>query len=219
MNNHEIGWKATLLDGRMRLNGAAYMLDWENFQYAFLDFAISNLTIIGNVGEAQTVGAEFDMSWLVTDSFNLSLAGSYNNAELQEPYWQTSDERDSGAPPRAPKGQEMPYVPKTQMTAIGRYDMEMAGFPGYLQAAVSYTGASWNDLETALRTKQPAYTIVNLSAGIQRDDWNFDLFINNATDERATIDFIDPSYGGALDTRTVTNRPRSIGVRFGKRFD
>lgn len=217
--NHEIGWKSTWADGRLRFNGAAYMLDWEDFQYAFLDFSLSNLTIIGNVGEARTLGAEFDMNWLATDQLNLSFAGSFNNAELEEPYWRTSDERDSGAPPRAPEGTEMPYVPEWQFTAIGRYDLNFGDFPGYVQAAASYTGASWNSLEVALRQRQDAYTLVNLSTGIERDNWSVDLYINNVTNERAQISVYEPSYPSALDSRTVTNRPRTIGIRFGQKFN
>ena len=217
--NHEIGWKSTLLDGRMRFNGAAYMLDWEDFQYAFLDFAVSNLTIIGNVGQARTVGAEFDVSWLVTDEFNLSFAGSYNNAELEEDYWRSDLDREGGDPPRAPKGTEMPFVPEFQFTTIGRYDLDFGRFPGYLQAAVSYTGDSWNNLEIADRVKQDGYTLLNLSAGIQTDTWSIDLFVNNATDERAQISVYEPSYPSLLDSRTVTNRPRTIGIRFGQSFN
>jgi outer membrane receptor protein involved in Fe transport len=217
--NHEFGWKSTWQDGRLRFNGAAYLLDWEDFQYSFLDFSLSNLTIIGNVGQARTIGAEFDASWQLTGQFNLSLAGSYNNAELEEPYWRTSADRDAGDPPRAPKGTEMPYVPEYQFTTIGRYEMNFGNFPGYLQAAVSYTGASWNDLEVALRRRQDAYTLVNLAAGIERDTWSLDLFVNNATDERAQIDVYDPSYFSLLDSRTITNRPRTIGIRFGQKFN
>lgn len=217
--NHEIGWKTTWLDGRLRFNGAAYLLDWEDFQYAFLDFSLSNLTIIGNVGQARTVGAEFDMNWLVTDELNLSFAASYNDAKLEEPYWRTSDERDAGDPPRAPKGTEMPFVPELQMTSIARYNMDFGNFPGYLQAAVAYTGDSWSHLEIAERVKQDAYTLVNLSAGIQTDRWSLDLFIHNATDERAQISIYEPSYPSQLDSRTTTNRPRSFGIRFGQSFN
>lgn len=217
--NHEIGWKTTWADGRLRLNGAAYLLDWDDFQYAFLDFSISNLTIIGNVGQARTTGAEFDLSWLATDDLSLSFAGSYNKAELREPYWRSDLDRDSGDPPRAPDGTQMPYVPEFQYTAIGRYNLDFGRFPGYVQAAMSYTGESWNDLEVANRAKQSDYTLVNLSAGIEGDDWSLDLFVNNATDERAQIDFYEPSYPSAVDSRTVTNRPRTIGLRYGKRFD
>jgi outer membrane receptor protein involved in Fe transport len=219
VNNHEVGWKSTWLGGQLRFNGAAYLLDWEDFQYSFLDFSISNLTIIGNVGQARTVGAEFDLSWFATPQLNLSLAGSYNKAELEEPYWRSELDQQAGEPPLAPKGTEMPFVPEFQFTTIGRYDLDFGNFPGYLQAAVSYTGASWNFLEVADRLKQDAYTLVNLSAGIERDNWSLDLFINNATDERAQISVYESSYPSALDSRTVTNRPRTIGIRFGQKFD
>jgi outer membrane receptor protein involved in Fe transport len=216
--NHEIGWKSTWLDGRLRFNGAAYLIDWEDFQYSFLDFSVSNLTIIGNVGQARTIGTEFDLTWLAADNLNLTLAGSYNNAELKEPYYRNSDERDAGIA-RAPDGQELPFVPKYQGTATARYELNFGGLPGYVQAAVSYTGASWSDLETTTRMRQEAYTLVNLAAGIDRESWSLDLFINNVTDERAQIDRYDPGYPSLIDTRTVTNRPRSIGIRFGQRFD
>jgi outer membrane receptor protein involved in Fe transport len=218
--NHEIGWKTTWLDGALRFNGAAYLLDWEDFQYSFLDFSLSNLTIIGNVGQARTVGTEFDLSWLATDDLNLSFAGSWNKAELEEPYFRNSEERDDpNFPPRAPKGQELPFVPEYQFTSIGRYNLNYGNFPAYVQAAVSYTGDSWSDLETDIRLKQDSYTLVNLSTGIETDTWSLDLFINNVTDERAQIDRFDPGYASLRDTRTVTNRPRSIGIRFGQKFN
>ena len=217
--NHEIGWKSTWANGQLRFNGAAYMLDWEDFQYSFLDFSLANITIIGNVGEARTIGAEFDMNWLATDRLNLSLAGSFNRAELEEGYWRTSAERESGVPARAPKGTEMPFVPEWQFTAIGRYDLNFGDFPGYVQAAASYTGASWNDLEVALRQRQDAYTLLNLSTGIDRETWSVDLYINNVTNERAQINIFEPSYPSALDSATVTNRPRTIGIRFGQKFN
>jgi iron complex outermembrane recepter protein len=217
--NYEFGWKTTWLDGRLRFNGAAYRLDWEDFQYAFLDFAISNLTIIGNVGQARTWGGEFDMTWLATDNLNLSFAASYNDATLQEPYWRSDLDRLAGEPPRAEAGTEMPFVPELQFTSIGRYSIDFGDWPGYVQAAVSFTGDSWNFLEVADRAKQDGYTLLNLSTGIEMDNWTLDLFINNVTDERAQIFFYEPSYASLIDSRTTTNRPRTIGIRFGQKFD
>jgi outer membrane receptor protein involved in Fe transport len=217
--NHELGWKTTWRDGRLRFNGAAYMLDWEDFQFGILDFSISNLTIIRNVGEARTFGTEFDLAWLASDSLNLTFAGSYNHAELQEPFWLFEHERLAGEPPDAPDGSQLPFVPEWQFTTTGRYDLSYGRFPGYVQAAVSYTGASWSDLLVEDRLRQDAYTLVNLSTGIETETWTLDLFVSNLTDERAQIDRYDPGYPSLLDTRTVTNRPRSIGIRFGQRFD
>lgn len=217
--NHELGWKTTWLDGRLRFNGAAYLLDWEDFQYAFLDFSISNLTIIGNVGQARSVGTEFNLSWLATDDLNLSFAASYNKSELEEPYWSDDQDRLAGLPADAPEGTEMPFVPELQYTAIGRYTLDYGDWPGYVQVALSYTGESWSALEIADRVNQDAYTLVNLSTGIEGDDWTLDLFVNNATDERAQIFRYEPSYPSLIDSRTITNRPRTIGIRFGQSFD
>lgn len=224
VDNYELGWKTTLLDGRLRFNGAAYYLEWNNFQFSFLDFSVSPLTIIQNIGQAETLGAEFDLVFAATDSLTLSLSASYNDAELKEPYWRTSDERDAGDPPRAPEGTEMPFVPKVQGSAIARYELDGFRWPGYLQAAVAYTGDSWNNLEVDLRDKQDAYTIVNLAAGVTVSDWAVDLFLDNVTDERAQIirynaNYFDPFDAIIQDTRTLVNRPRTIGLRIGRRFE
>ena len=212
-----------MADNRLRFNGAVYFLEWNDFQFSFLDYAISPLTIIQNVGQSETTGAEFDAVFAATDALTLSLSGSYNKAELKEPYWRTSDDRDDGLPPRAPAGTEMPFVPEFQATAIARYDFVNSSRPAYLQAALSYTGDSWSNLEVDLREKQAAYTIVNLAAGMNISDWSVDLFVDNATDERAEITrygvgYFDP-YGEIFqDSEMTVNRPRTIGLRVGRRF-
>lgn len=216
--NYEIGWKTTGMDGRLRFNGAVYYAEWEDFQFGFLDFSVSNLTIIQNVGQAETLGTEFDLTFAATTDLTLTLAGSYNKAELQEPFWRNDDDRINGEPPTAPKGTEMPYVPELQFTALGRYNFNMGNLPAYAQLGVSYTGDSWNDLELAPRLKQDAYTLVNASIGIQGETWSLDLYGKNLTDERAQIDRGDPGYPSAIDTTTNVNRPLSVGIRFGQRF-
>ena len=65
-----------------------------------------------------------------------------------------------------------------------------------------------------LFAKQEEYSILNLRAGMTMDTWNVDLFINNATDERAVIAENSRVYG----TSTIINRPRSIGLKVGKSF-
>jgi outer membrane receptor protein involved in Fe transport len=217
--NYEAGWKTTWMDGRLRFNGAVYYLNWEDFQYGFLDFTVSNLTIIGNVGQAETIGTEFDLTYAATDDLTLSLAGSYNKAELKDPYYRNSDEEATGIP-RSPAGTPMPYVPEWQFTGVGRYHFEMASIPSYAQLAFAYTGERWNELDTTndVRTLMDAYTIVNGAVGINKDSWSLELFGSNLTDERAQIDVLDPGYPSALDTRTYTNRPRTFGIRFSQRF-
>jgi len=230
VTNYEFGWKTEFADGRVRFNGAIYQIDWDNFQFNFLDFAVSNLTIVQNVGDSQTRGIESDVTWAVNDGNTLTVAGSYNDATLQTGFWRTEAEKAAGGPAAAPAGTPMPYVPELQLTGIWRSNFDIGTMPSFFQAAVAYTGSRWNDLEiinVPARQKMDAYTLVNLSAGIEKDNWTMSLYVNNATDERAVLDIADPGYG--LNTSnysprpgvawtTNTNRPRSYGVRFTQRF-
>lgn len=223
VDNYEFGWKTSWLDNRMRFNGAVYFLEWDNFQFSFLDFAVSPLTIIQNIGQAETTGVEFDLAFAATDKLMLTLAASYNDAELLESFWTDNDDRIAGLPPTAAAGAEMPFVPKIQLTASGRLDVSYGNLPGHFQVAVSYTDDSWSLLDDEFRQLQPSYTIVNLAAGIGGDAWSLDLFVDNATDERAQhtrfhTDSFDPFGDLTHDSTIVTNRPRTIGVRYGRRY-
>lgn len=221
--NYEIGWKTTWMDNRLRFNGAIYIEDWANFQYAFLDYTVSPLTIIQNAGEAQTKGMEWNLTWAMTDQFTLTFDGSYNDAKLQKDFVRV----DSANVGRiaAPKGQEMPYVPKLQMTAIGRLNWNAGDFPMFGQFAVSYADSNWNNLETANRFLIPSATVLNLTAGIERDNWSLTVYANNVTDERMATDIFNAGYyhwtgiqySGYDYGRTVI-RPQTFGIRWSQNF-
>jgi hypothetical protein len=76
---------------------------------------------------------------------------------------------------------------------------------------------SWND---------PAYNIGDISVGLQGDDWEVSMFLNNVTDER--VYYGHASQGGytqqnldegRMHVDTVyTNRPREYGIRFIRKF-
>jgi len=215
VTNWELGWKMTLADGAVRFNGAIYLLDWDNFQFGFLDFAVSNLTIVQNVGNSRTKGVEWDLTWGMNDNNTLTFAGSYNDATLQTAFWRDQVDEEAGLPPNASKGTPMPYVPKWQLTGIWRSNFDIGSMPSFFQAAASYTGTRWNDLDTlnvpAIQ-KMDDYTLVNLSAGIDKDNWTLTFYVNNL--------FVPPGLQRPPGHKwtQVTNRPRSFGIRFGQRF-
>ena len=212
--NYEFGWKTQWLDNRLRFNGAIYHIDWSDIQFAFLDFTVSNLTIIQNVGQSKTDGFEFDLDFAANENLTVSFSASYNNAKLSEDYFRNPTD----AAPKAVAGQQMPLVPKVQYTATARYTEQVAGLPAFAQFSVGYTGRTWSDLEIDTRENQRDYYLVNLSMGIDGDDWSLGLFADNLFDERAEIRHQDPGYPSALDTTTQVNRPRTLGIRFGQKF-
>jgi outer membrane receptor protein involved in Fe transport len=204
LTNYEIGFKTELADHRVRINGAVFQEDWDDFQYSFL--GANGLTVIRNAGQARIKGVEADILWKVTDGFSLSSAFSILDAKSTQDYCGTTYDTgpnegdivthcdDPLAPVgtflQAPAGQELPVQPKFKANAVGRYEFPLGGMDAHAQAAFVYSGSAWSDLRTDEREllgKQPSYSIVDFAFGVENESWGLELFVKNAFDERAIL--------------------------------
>src|SRR5688572_22627778 len=82
LDNYELGWKTTFGDG-FRFNGSIYQQDWDGIQLSFI--GANGLTEIRNAGIARIRGIEMDFGYQ-TGGFTLNLNGSYNDADIREPF-------------------------------------------------------------------------------------------------------------------------------------
>ncbi|WP_262500991.1 TonB-dependent receptor [Pseudohalioglobus sediminis] len=211
LDSYELGFKSTLMDGRLRLNGAVYFMDWDDIQLGFFNPDISLLGLVDNVGTAESKGFEFDTTFLATENIELSLAYAYNQAELTEDYYAN----DSSAVPDAEDGQDLPFTPDNKYTATARYTFDMFQMPSALQVNYAYTDEMYNDLFLSNREKMDDYGLLSASLRVEGDGWHATLYGENLTDEVAEL------YINSVDIqRLVTvNKPRTFGVSFGMRFD
>ncbi|MBV8978627.1 MAG: TonB-dependent receptor [Alphaproteobacteria bacterium] len=219
LTNYEAGWKTSWLDNTLRWNGAVYWEDWKDFQFSFL--GPNSLTIIANAGQARIIGMESDVVWRVSDDFTLTAGGSYNDAELTQPY--CKDPTNCPATEQAPKGQQLPITPRFKGNATGRYTWNMMGLNAHLQAAVVYNGSAWPDLRTFDRNvegQMKAYTNVDFAAGVAKNNWWAELSLENAFDQRDDLyNYSECTAGTCGPVRyVVTNRPRTIAIRVGQKF-
>lgn len=206
VTNYEFGWKTTSQNGRMRWNGAAYLMDWDNIQYTVYDFRLSPCCAnVYNLSSAEIFGVETDVTFLLSESWTLSAAVAYNNGET------TGDFED---PFSVPDGTELPNVPDWKGNIVTRYEFSIGELPGYAQLIWSYTGGSYNEIVPAERVHQNSYNIANFRAGINKGDWGVDLYVNNLTNEVAEF-YVQPRN---YEPTVVTNRPRSYGLKFWKRY-
>jgi outer membrane receptor protein involved in Fe transport len=67
---------------------------------------------------------------------------------------------------------------------------------------------------TSIAYDQPAFTTLDGSIGIAKDNWNLQLYGTNLTDKRADL---YSSYSQWVRMNTV-NRPRTLMLRFGYSF-
>jgi outer membrane receptor protein involved in Fe transport len=222
LTNYEIGWKTSWDDGRMRFNGAAYWEDWKNFQFSFL--GPNSLTVIANAGQARILGVEADLTWLPIDNLTLTAGASYNDAELTQRYCKDpSTKANCDASVKAPKGQQLPITPPFKANVTARYDFNLWDFDAHVQTAMVFQDSSWADLRTldrAILGKQQGFTQVDFTTGVQQDNWSLELALLNAFDEREQLyrySECTATTCGAIPY-IVTNRPRTVELRFGQRF-
>ena len=108
-----------------------------------------------------------------------------------------------------------------------------ARMQAYVQGAAVHVGERTSDLRIVERDilgNLPAYSLLDLSAGIAKDSWSLDLFIDNVFDKRGQIyrfaecaeavcgaSGVVPQYPNG-QIYTVPTHPRMIGVRFSQKF-
>ena len=210
LTNYELGWKTMSADGRVRFNGAFYYSDWEDVQYTIYSFALSACCgNVYNLGDATIRGFEADITGLITDQWSVSAGLSINDGETKGDFVLPSGLLT------VPDATELPNVPESKGYLSSRYEFDMSGFDAYAQFVWSFTGFSYNEIRPSVRASQSGYQILNLRAGINQGDWGIDAFINNAMDEVAEIYVAARPY----QPTTTTNRPRTYGLKYWKRFN
>jgi outer membrane receptor protein involved in Fe transport len=228
LTNYELGWKTSWAGDSLRFNGAVFKQDWDDFQFSFTgENGLTNLT---NAGGATIIGIESTVEWAATAGLRISAGGSYLKSELTDFFCQQLDA--SGNPqPRgtcaevdsAEDGTRLPITPKFKGNLTARYEFNLGSFESHLQGSVVYTGSSRAALLEADRrflTDLPSSTTVDLSTGVDKNSFAFEVFVNNATDERVEIyRYVEcPTQTCGPQPYVVTNKPRTIGVKFGQKF-
>ena len=87
---------------------------------------------------------------------------------------------------------------------------------GEFTSGLAFGGAMGDEITTVDLNLDP-YTTINVSGGIEKDDWSAVLYIQNLGDENANVSF-DRERGGRARLGFRTNKPRTIGITFRKSF-
>ena len=85
---------------------------------------------------------------------------------------------------------------------------------GYVSAQLTFSEESFSDVMGPNRAPQDSYSMLDLKAGITNDEFTAEIYINNATDERAEI-----SNTFVFDRqRVAVAPPTTVGIRVKKQF-
>jgi iron complex outermembrane receptor protein len=136
LDAYELGLKASLLDGMMQLNAAAFYYDYTDKQLLSKTITIFGaLGALANVPEAEVTGAEFDLQWAPIDGLLLSAGASYTDTEIKKftGYNQLGVQGDM-------EGSDFPLTPEFQATAMANYEWSMGNnLMAFVGADASYS--------------------------------------------------------------------------------
>ncbi len=209
VENYELGWKLTLLDNRVRWNGAVFFLDWTDQQVGIFDPPIYGITAFtANLAGSEVKGIETDFTALVTDNLTLQGAFTFLDGEITEL-------PGTGAEGLRPVGSDLPRVPEFSGTLNFRYDFRLAGRESFWTLGASHTGSMIQGLTVANTEFLDSYTLVDASIGIRFEQWQLRLLGSNLTDERPELSIDDD--GGPVRIRST--QPRTLAVRATYSFD
>lgn len=204
LDNYEIGAKTTLADGRLRLNAAAFMLDYTDLQV----YELLGLTLVTSNAEAEVRGFEIETAFAV--NHNITIGGSYTQLDAK-----FTSNATSGNLTLPYDGNILPRSPDSQFTlyADGQWDV----FGGMLAARVDYqwTNDFYFDPSNAPEVLVPSYGLVSAFASWEAPSGlKFSVYGKNLGDEEYQQHIIKNANIGF----SVFGAPRSFGVAVSKTF-
>ncbi|MFC5435801.1 TonB-dependent receptor [Rhodanobacter umsongensis] len=248
LTSYEFGWKTTWFANRLSLNGSVFQQDWKDFQFGILgangltEIKNANQARIRGLEAELNWAATYNLEISGGVAFyDAKLAANY--CGFTDPSGKPITDCPAGtvnpltgdtvSGPEAPKGAQLPVTPKFKGNLIARYTFDLGEDELFIQGALVHVGERRSDLRTfenSLDGNLAAYTTMDLSAGFHRNSWSVDVYINNVFDKRGQLykyaecaeatcaaHGVVPQYPNG-QVYTVTNQPRTIGLRFKQEF-
>lgn len=224
LTNYELGIKTTLAGGLVRLNAAVYLQNWKRFQFSFL--GLNSFTEIHNGPNARIKGIEADINIRPADGLTISAAASYTDAKtrnnlcaIDDPTYQCTADPDNSI--AAPKGTRLPVTPKFNGNATVRYAFPVGPGELHLQSVIAHRGSASSDIRVDVANELGRIrgsTTVDFAVGFDWSRYSFELFLQNAFDERAELSRF--SNCGQCNGRVqiLVNQPQTLGARLGAKF-
>ncbi len=224
LTNNELGFKTLWLDRHVQVDGAIYQEDWKNAQVNFFDPAALGYNLIfGTNGPNYRVrGVELQLVAKIGGGLSIQGSGSYNdsrqtnspslvnNNPLSPTYGQVLDI----ANPYGAVGSRLANSPLQQFNLRVRDDFDLLGYNAFWQVGAAHVGDSQSATGNLISYDQPGYTTYDASAGIAKDAWNVQFFVQNLTSVNASTGTNAAQF---VEAEVVT-RPRIAGVKIGYKF-
>ncbi len=234
LTNYEIGYKASLFEHRLILDGAFYMEDWNNVQAeVFAPGVFGNLAFTTNGPNYRVLGTELQATGRPTDDLTLNASVALNDSkQLNSPGIAAAG---GGVLPGsqsvfAPAGGVLAESPAFKLNFRARYDWSELPWDPFVQTVLTHTSHVRSNvggtlyptnenlqsilLSDLLNKTVPAFdqapiTRLDVSAGFTVGQWSASVYVDNITNERGQ-NFITATQ---FVKSVVIDRPLTGGIK------
>ncbi len=173
----EIGFKSSLMDRKLSVNGAAFYTEVNNAHYfQFFPFSLSR--VISIVDKNEIWGFEFDFTARLDEGWTFYGGFGYIDSEIK---------RNNEAPQTV--GNTMPFTPEYTAN-VGMQYVYPLGNGMDMVTRVDYfrTGPIYFDTLNTPGTKRKPIDLVDARIGLDAENWSFTLWARNLFDENYNAD-------------------------------
>lgn len=211
-NNYEVGYKAQAWGNRLSLGAAAFLIQWQDLQ--FFNLVAPFTYARENVGDAQSSGLELEASVIPVKGLRIDgswgfAATEYKDFTLQRVNFLTGEETATRI-----GGNKLSNAPSQTLFLAVQYTLPVAKkLNAVLRGEARNIGEFYTDIQNTLR--QPGYTLLNASIGLNYGRFGLSLWGQNLSDERyLAFGNADTSFGRSVRTAA----PRTFGATLSAKF-
>jgi len=204
----EFGFKSDVIDGMVRVNGAFFYYTYENQQ--FLDTTQQLLQVLVNADEAEIIGAELEVSAILTASVELSFGLGYLDTEYKDLNLRGLDL----------SGNELINAPRLNINTIVDWEIaELEKGSIFLTADTVFTDKQYFDAFNSSNAKQESYWVTNLRLSYtdHEEIIEIGLWIKNVGDSEYITSLTNLQESFNFDY-THRGKPRTFGIDLNYRF-
>lgn len=208
LSNFELGFKSSLWQQRMILNGALYYSKSEDFQFFFVDLNRGGAQVIDNIDKTDISGAELEFQILASESLRVFGGVGITDSEIKE---------FSQAPEQV--GNHTPKTTRYTANLGAQYSIEInSDWDALLRVDFERRGRKFWHPDN-LESLNPI-NLISARASLESENMSFSLWGRNLGDEIYYADFNDLSYTGLPSQQDIgfLAQPRTYGLDVTVRF-
>ena len=175
--SNEAGYRAELLDKTLSVSAALFDIRWKNIQQYT---PVNGVNVIVSAGRAHLQGLELSSVWRPARNWTWTLGGALTDARL------SADALGLDAL----SGARLPNSARFSASLDAQHDLSLWGQPAYLGSTLRHVGERNSGFVDSAKVPNhvlPAYSLLDLRAGISVSKVNVELYLRNLLDERAQL--------------------------------